>query len=285
MFKRQTSGSVVCASCGYLVGVNDETCYHCGRRNPGLWGFAPALRSLGNDLGFVPFMTGFCIVMYAVTLLATGGLMTGGGLGGLLAPSQYALVAFGASGFVPVFGLHRWWTVLSAGFLHGSLVHIVLNLWGLRILAPIVSELYGPGRLVVIYTVATILGFLLSSVAGYLLVFLPVNLHFGAPVTIGASAAIFGLIGAVLYYGHRTGSRHVSSQAWQWAVPNIILGLLFPGIDNAAHIGGFLGGYLASMGLDPLKPERVKHMFWAVCCLALSVASIAASFLTRPDLR
>jgi hypothetical protein len=49
MFKRQTTGSVVCASCGYLVGVRDETCYHCGRRNPGLWGFAPALRSLGND--------------------------------------------------------------------------------------------------------------------------------------------------------------------------------------------------------------------------------------------
>ena len=64
MFKRQTTGSVVCASCGYLVGVRDETCYHCGRRNPGLWGFAPALRSLGNDLGFVPFMTATCIFLY-----------------------------------------------------------------------------------------------------------------------------------------------------------------------------------------------------------------------------
>ena len=123
---------------------------------------------------------------------------------------------------------------------------------------------------------------MLSSLAGYELRFLPVNLHFGAPLTVGASAGIFGLIGAVLYYGHRTGSRHVSSQAWQWAVPNVIFGLLFPGIDNAAHIGGFLGGYLASMALDPLKPERVKHMFWAVCCLGLSVASIVASFLTRP---
>jgi len=53
MFGRQTTGSVVCTSCGRLVGVNDETCYNCGRRNPGLWGFGPLLRRLGNDLGFV----------------------------------------------------------------------------------------------------------------------------------------------------------------------------------------------------------------------------------------
>ena len=54
MFNRQKTGSVVCASCGSLVGVRDEKCYNCGQRNPGMWGFAPMLRSLGNDLGFVP---------------------------------------------------------------------------------------------------------------------------------------------------------------------------------------------------------------------------------------
>ncbi len=70
MFKRQTTGSVVCVSCGYLVGVNDDVCYHCGRRNPGLWGFAPAIRRLGHDVGFVPFVTGFCIVMYGLSLLS-----------------------------------------------------------------------------------------------------------------------------------------------------------------------------------------------------------------------
>ena len=56
MFKRQTTGSVVCSSCGSLVGVRDEKCFNCGRRSPGLWGFAPLLRSLGNDLGFVPLV-------------------------------------------------------------------------------------------------------------------------------------------------------------------------------------------------------------------------------------
>ena len=57
---------------GVLVGVNDETCYNCGRRNPGLWGYAPALRRLGQDLGFVPLVIGGTIVLYALSLLLSG---------------------------------------------------------------------------------------------------------------------------------------------------------------------------------------------------------------------
>ena len=72
MFKRQTTGSVVCASCGSLVGVRDEKCYNCGRRNPGLWGFAPLLRSLGNDLGFVPLVVWGCGALYVISLLLSG---------------------------------------------------------------------------------------------------------------------------------------------------------------------------------------------------------------------
>ena len=71
MFKRQTTGSVVCASCGSLVGVNDERCYTCGRRNPGLWGFGPMLRPFGNDLGFVALVVYGCSALYIVDLLIT----------------------------------------------------------------------------------------------------------------------------------------------------------------------------------------------------------------------
>lgn len=283
MFKRQTTGSVVCASCGYLVGVRDETCYHCGRRNPGLWGFGPALRSLGHDLGFMPFVIGLCVLVYALTLLATGGLSRGGGLP--FSPSSYALLVYGAAGSIPVFELKRWWTLLSAGWLHGSVIHLAMDIWGIRVLAPIIADLYGPGRLVIIYTASTVAGFLLSSTAGLLLARVPIALPFGAPLTVGASAAIFGLMGATLFYGHRTGSGHVSSQAWSWAIPNVVLGFVLPGIDNAAHVGGFLGGYLVARLLDPLKPERVQHMFWAVICLALSLLSIAASVITGLRLR
>src|SRR5437773_7612961 len=72
LFRRKTSGSVVCPSCGSLVGVRDDRCYSCGRANPGLWGFAPLLRQLGRDLGFVPLVIGASSVLYVLTLLVSG---------------------------------------------------------------------------------------------------------------------------------------------------------------------------------------------------------------------
>ncbi len=69
---RQRTGSTVCPGCGSLVGVNDDTCYNCGRRNPGLWGFAPLLRRLGQDLGFGPFVIVASVGLYLATLVASG---------------------------------------------------------------------------------------------------------------------------------------------------------------------------------------------------------------------
>src|SRR5207247_4987352 len=82
MLKRRTTGSVVCPSCGSLVGVRDDKCYTCGRANPGLWGFGPLLRQLGTDLGFVPLWLGASSTLYALTLIASGPEMVpfGGGM-------------------------------------------------------------------------------------------------------------------------------------------------------------------------------------------------------------
>ena len=277
MFKRQTTGSVVCASCGYLVGVNDDRCYHCGRRNPGLWGFAPALRSLGHDLGFVPFVIGTCVIVFGLTLVASHGEIGMGGIMNLLAPNHRALMLFGASGAFPIFVLGNWWSVLSAGWLHGSLLHIAFNLMWIRQLAPAVGEFYGPGRMVIIYTIAGVVGFSASSAVGYLQI--PIPFLQGGELTVGASASIFGLLGALVYYGRRSGSRHVRAYATSWALTAALMGFVIPGIDNWAHGGGFVGGYLAGRLLDPLTPERINHMAIAVVCLALSVLAIIVSIL------
>jgi len=278
MFKRQRTGSVVCASCGSLVGVNDEQCYTCGRRNPGLWGFGPVLRRLGADFGFVPLVIYSCVTLYMLSLvitMMTGGNVMGGGLFSLLSPNEIASFMLGVSGAYPVFAYGRWWTILSAGWLHGSALHILFNMMWVRDLGPPVADIYGGARLVIIYTVSSACGFLLSSFAG---AFMPrVPLLAGAGYTLGASAAIFGLIGALVHYGQRGGSSMIREHAMSYAVSMFLFGLIMPGVDNYAHAGGFVGGYLASVWLDPLKKESVNHMVVALACLLATVLSILAS--------
>src|ERR687895_261921 len=101
MFKRQRTGSVVCSSCGSLVGVNDDRCYSCGRRNPGLWGFAPALRAFGNDLGFVTVVIYGCSALYVISLLLTvmfrGDVMGGGSPFAILSPNPPTMLLLDAA--------------------------------------------------------------------------------------------------------------------------------------------------------------------------------------------
>jgi len=277
VFKRQREGSVICTSCGVLVGVADERCYNCNRRNPGLWGFAPVLRSLGYDMGFVPFVIGTCAVLYVLTLVFSRGDIGMGGLFSFFSPNTQSLFVFGASGAFPVFAAGRWWTVLSAAWLHGSALHILFNMMWIRQLAPATADLYGPGRMVIIYTTAAVTGFALSSFAGAYIP--PLPFLRGGQLTVGASAPIFGLLGALVYYGRRSGSRLVGSQAFTYAVMLGIFGFIMPGIDNYAHAGGFAGGWLAGRLLDPLKSERIDHMAVAVICLAASVLTVIVSFV------
>jgi rhomboid protease GluP len=274
---------VVCSSCGSLVGVNDEQCYNCGRRNPGLWGYGPALRRLGHDFGFVSAVTYGCTALYLLSLVLTMAMgqdvLSGGGLMGLFAPSTRAVLAFGASGAYPVFTLGMWWTVLSAGWLHGSALHILFNMLWVRQLGPQTADAYGAGRMVIIYTVASVSGFLLSSVAGAVLGGRAIPFLGAGVITLGASAPIFGLLGALVYYGRRAGSSLIGAQAKQFAIILFVFGLFMGGIDNYAHAGGFVGGYAAAIWLDPLKPERVDHLALAVACLGMTAAAIVASLV------
>ena len=258
-----------------LVGVNDETCYNCGRRNPSLWGFAPALRALGTDLGFVPFVIGACAVLYGLTLVFSAGSVGMSGLLSILSPSNRAVFLFGASGAIPVFTAGRWWTIFSASWLHGGLLHIFMNMMAVRQLAPAIAEVFGPGRMVIIYTVSGATGFGLSSFAGRFLPALPFLA--GGQFTLGASASIAGLIGAVLAYSQRSGSTLARSYASQYAIMLVIIGVLLPGIDNYAHMGGFGGGYLLARMLDPMKAERIDHMMIALLCLGASLLSVVVS--------
>lgn len=281
MLKRQRTGSVVCASCGSLVGVNDDKCYSCGRRNPGLWGFGRALREFGNDLGFVTIVIYMCGAIYVATLLFSAYI--GEGIGSqnplsMLGPGTATLIAFGGSGAVPVFYYGHWWSFLSAGWLHAGILHLVFNMMVLRQLGPPTAEIYGPARMVIVYTVGGVVGFMLSTLAGAVMPPLP---FIGAGrLTIGASAPIFGLLGGLMYYSRRGGSSLVRSAVMGYIMSSVVMGILMPGIDNWAHAGGFAGGYLAGIWLDPLKPERMDHMVVAAICLVASALAVIGSLAT-----
>ena len=278
MLKRQTTGSVICTSCGVLVGVNDETCYNCGRRNPALWGFSPLLRRLGQDLGFGPFVIVASVGLYLATLAASDNPFGGGSLFSLFSPDITALFLFGASGAAPVFGYGHWWSVLSAGWLHGSLLHILFNMNAVRQICPVIADLYGPGRMMIIYTAGSVVGFTASSMAGYYLAHIP--LLSGSMVTIGASAPLFGLLGALVYYGQRSGSSAMRAMALQNAAIMFAMGLFLPGIDNWAHAGGFGGGWLVARVLDPLTRERIDHLVAGLACIALTALAVIASLVS-----
>lgn len=271
---RKREGSLLCPSCGQLVGVNDDRCLSCGRLRPGMWGFAHLLRTDSPDMGFTLLVFWACGALYLACLAAQPDAISG-----MLSPGSRALARFGASGAWPVFGLGRWWTVLSAGWLHAGVLHIAFNMMAVRDLVPLTAHLYGPARTVIIYTTASVVGFVASSSAFVFLPFLPDALR-GGYLTLGASAAVFGLIGALLYYGRRGGSAMIGEAAKRWAIGGLIFGFVVPGIDNWAHLGGLFGGYVAARVLDPLKPERGDHVLGAVVCLALSLASVIGSVVS-----
>ena len=279
MFQRRTSGSVVCPSCGSLVGVRDDKCYSCGRSNPGLWGFGPMLRNLGADFSFGTVTIAACATMYVITLLMSGSAIRMDGLMSMLAPSTPVLFLFGASGAIPVFTFNRWWTVLSAGWLHAGLLHIFMNMYWVRQMGPAMVDILGPARTVIIYTVGGVAGFALSSFAGAFLP--PIPFLHGAGFTVGASASVFGLIGALYHYG-RTSSSVAKAMAQQIVIQAVLFGLIMgnSGIDNFAHLGGFAGGYFTSAFLNPMTRERGDHTLVAAGCLVATLLSIVASVLT-----
>ncbi|MEO8276071.1 MAG: rhomboid family intramembrane serine protease [Thermoanaerobaculia bacterium] len=228
-------------------------------------------------------LMGVCGILYVVALLMSPGALVARLSLDLLSVQQYPLLLLGASGAFPVIVGGHWWTLLSASLLHASLLHIVFNMLWVRDLAPPVAKLYGAGRMVLIWTAASVGGFGLSTLAQW---FVPPLPFFGprAMVTVGASAAIFGLLGALVCYGRRSGQSTMRQQVWKWAVVMFIFGIIMPGVDNFAHFGGFLGGYVAARWLDPLRPERPQHVLLAVVCLIATLGAVVASILTVGDL-
>ncbi len=236
------------------------------------------LRQLGADLGFVPMIIGVSAILYTLMLLASGSELqiVGGGMS-FLVPSQRAMFMFGASGYVPVIQGGWWWTLLTASWIHGSFLHILFNMMWVRDLAPALIDLIGAPRTVIIYIVSGVCGFLLSSLMP--LVPLPIPFFHGAALTLGASASVLGLLGALLHYGRKSGSSLIHGTALNYVLILFVMGIIMPGVDNTAHAGGFLGGYAASALFNPLTREKGDHLILALVLLGATFIAIVYSII------
>ena len=267
---------MICPQCGRLIGVTEEKCPFCGAWRPGMFGAAPVLqRWFGRQLSLIPLIVSVCVVLYVAALvLDPSAIFRNFSLFNFLAPSQRALYQLGMTGGL-VWNDGWWWTLLTAIYLHGSLLHIFFNLMWVRDLGPVVTQAYGPARAFVIFSVAGAVGFLVSNLATPMF-----TSQAMAVPTVGASGSIFGLLAALIVFARRTGSSMMKAQLYQWAVILFVMGFLMSGVNNWAHGGGFAGGWACAqvMKLDGEKRESPAVQVLALALLALTAIGFVLSF-------
>ncbi|RNC70973.1 MAG: rhomboid family intramembrane serine protease [Desulfuromonadales bacterium] len=260
--------SILCPNCRRLISRDEGACPYCGTSRPGSWWKNnPFTRSAGSADRIVTIILTVNVVMFVASLLISGRPPGRGGLFTALSPDQNSLLKLGATGVVPIDRFGRFWTVISANYLHGGLLHIIFNMMAVRQLIPLVAQEYGTWRLLSIYT--------LGGVAGYL-----ASYWAGVGYTVGASSALCGLIGSLLYYGKSRGGVYgqaVFHEVRGWVVGLFLFGLIAPDIiDNWGHGGGIAGGVLLGLllGYRERREENLFDKFLAGGCVLATVLSL-----------
>lgn len=157
----------------------------------------------------------------------------------------------------------QWWRLLSAAFLHGSLLHIAFNMYVLFALGPTLERILGHGRYVLLYLLAAVGG----AVASY--AFSDMR-----TVSVGASGAIFGLMGALVVAGRRL--RYDVTQVLVLLAINVVIGFVSPGVDWRAHLGGLLtGAAVAGVLVLPARRDRVVVQAVGIGAIVLVLAGVA----------
>ncbi len=251
--------AILCPSCGKLISGYIEKCPHCGLNHPVKREFI--FKFLGG--GRRSYVKAIIIVNVAVFVLSfvlpfllPGKVPTG--QGGLLpTPSSVSLNLLGWADIRMVLA-GEWWVLVTAVFLHGGILHILFNMMWVRDLGPQTETLFGSHNMLFIFILSGIGGNLVAvstplifrSLFSVSMPMLPV---------IGASGAVFGLMGAIIAFGKKRGGifgRQLVRQLGMWAAILIVMGFIIPGVSNAAHIGGFVSGFLIGW-IILLNPKAV----------------------------
>src|SRR5205085_5035586 len=277
----------MCRNCGALVGVNETQCSMCGAPKDSALRTQSRAPVVVHDHETVRFARAilsrpyiFTIVfiianIFVFILTAEAGADD----------NPAVLIRFGAKVKSLIDNQHEWWRLVTPIVLHGGIAHILMNMYGLWVIGPYVERLYGSAKFVVFWVVTGVAG----VVASYLSV--QPGIHNAGPigrflfksqdaVSVGASGALFGLIGVLFVFGIKF--RHELPEGFKRAfgtgmlptiLLNIVIGYMVPVIDNAAHMGGLVAGALLALIVDYKRPGESKGI--AIVWHILQVAALA----------
>lgn len=262
----------MCPSCRELVDRSLSVCPACGESLRGVPGGGMA-RLLGSVLPQFSSLTAVFItanvILLALPVMLWGTDPRGGGFLGLVSPPGKALFVFGAKNTLAIFGLGQVWRLVTAGFLHGGLIHLGFNCYALSILGPLIENSFGWRKFLFIYVLTDIAAFTASAF------FSP------AVPSVGASGPLFGLLGFGVVFGrYRAGptGRAISDQLLQWLLLGAVM-LFLPGIDNAAHAGGAVSGALLGLVVTPDEPRTAASRSLWITLTSLAALALVGSFL------
>src|SRR4051812_5026293 len=249
----------MCSNCRAFITTSDRTCPYCGEN---VGARAIDIRQPGEILGGLIPQAHFTTVLI---LLINAGLFIGITFLARTMGEGNAIGYLGAKWGPSIFQGHEYWRLVTAGFLHGGWLHILMNSWVLYDLGAQVEQVYGTPRFLVLYFVGTVGGFYLSAVVNPLI------------PSVGSSAGIMGLIGAMIAFGVANRSsmgRAIRNFYGRWVVYIIAFGLI-PGfsVDNWAHIGGLAAGFaIGYVAGTPVRSSVSRESVWralaTVCVLA-----------------
>jgi len=262
----------VCPQCGHPAGADERICTRCETRMGGRTAHR-ARRLLGMVWApDAPMITSLimlaCIATYAMTLVwqhRVGLVPTPS-----LSPHNYALWRFGSEFSPDILDQGQYWRMITAAFLHGGILHIVMNMWSLWTVGTYVEETFGKAKTLALYL------FLVLTASAFSLWWHTRGGDIGNSV--GASGAICGLIGVAIGFSvrRRNAARHLQGRYLGWAVWIVILGFSGWHIDNAGHVGGLVPGFL--LGLVVRRRRDTSHVFHRMW-VAAALAGLAATIL------
>ena len=266
--------SLLCPNCKKLISVSEKMCPYCGTRNPAAWWKNNIwTRGFNDPYVLIKSIIGINVSIYVISLLLNP---RGFGLAlnplTFLSPSGQILELLGATGKVPIDAFQRYWTLISANYLHGGILHIFFNMAAFRQLGLLVAREYGAYRMFIIYTLGGVIGFFISYLAA-------------VPWTIGASASVCSLAGALLYYGKSRGGIYghsIYKQISIWVIILFLFGILVPMINNWGHAGGIASGIGLGflLGYRERKKENLFHKLLAGGCAVLTLLVLGWAVLS-----